>query len=516
MPGRTPSPDRLRLGVTANYASQFYVAAISIALVPVYLRYLGAEAYGLVGFFALLQAWFQFLDMGLSGTLSREAARLRGGATSADEFRALFSALQRIFVVIALVAGGAVVASSGFIATRWLQVEALPLKTVAQSVALMGLALPLRWLSGLYRGVVGGFERQVWLGGFGALVATLRFALVIPLLAFVSASVLAFFWFQLAVSALEVLALGWMAHRHLPRPTPGDRPARWFAPLRKTFGFSVYLSLATVAWLLITQTDKLLLSAALPLAAYGQFTLAVMLASAVSMLAGPIGQAVLPRLTRLEAEGAHAEALGLYRRATQWLCIVAAPASLTLAFFGEQVLFAWTGDAALARGLAPVLALYAAGNGVLAVGAMPYCLQHAQGKLRLHTVGTLLLAAALVPAMALATGRAGALGAGMVWLGAMTSYLLLWTPIAHHRCAPGLQWPWLLRDIGAVAVPGAVVVWLAARLVPWPASRLGMATQCALIFGAAVMACAAASPSARHMAAEALRWILRRSPAPSR
>ena len=31
---------------------------------PLYIKYMGAEAYGLVGFFTMLQAWFGLLDMG--------------------------------------------------------------------------------------------------------------------------------------------------------------------------------------------------------------------------------------------------------------------------------------------------------------------------------------------------------------------------------------------------------------------------------------------------------------------
>lgn len=46
----------LRNNILANYASQLYVTAAGILMVPVYIRYMGAEAYGLVGFFAMLQA----------------------------------------------------------------------------------------------------------------------------------------------------------------------------------------------------------------------------------------------------------------------------------------------------------------------------------------------------------------------------------------------------------------------------------------------------------------------------
>ena len=73
----------LRQNILANYVSQIYVTVIGIVMVPLYLRYLGAEAYGLVAFFTVIQAGFQFLDMGLTPTVVRETARL-GGANGKE------------------------------------------------------------------------------------------------------------------------------------------------------------------------------------------------------------------------------------------------------------------------------------------------------------------------------------------------------------------------------------------------------------------------------------------------
>jgi O-antigen/teichoic acid export membrane protein len=80
--------------IVANFASQGYLAALNLALLPFYVAYMGAEAYGLIGFFATLQAWFMLLDFGLSQTLVREAARYRGGVLDPDRFRGLVLAIE--------------------------------------------------------------------------------------------------------------------------------------------------------------------------------------------------------------------------------------------------------------------------------------------------------------------------------------------------------------------------------------------------------------------------------------
>src|SRR5437899_12834415 len=79
-------PASLRRDIAVNYASQVYVALIGIAMVPLYLKYMGIEAWGLVGFFAMVQAWSHVLALGLSQTLARAGAKLNAGAKTDDAF----------------------------------------------------------------------------------------------------------------------------------------------------------------------------------------------------------------------------------------------------------------------------------------------------------------------------------------------------------------------------------------------------------------------------------------------
>ena len=65
----------LARNVTVGLASSIGAALLGLAVVPLYLKYLGLEAYGLIGFFATIQALFLILDMGMSPTMNREIAR---------------------------------------------------------------------------------------------------------------------------------------------------------------------------------------------------------------------------------------------------------------------------------------------------------------------------------------------------------------------------------------------------------------------------------------------------------
>ena len=83
--------------IIANYVGQLYTSLVGILTVPLLVRYMGIEAYGLVGFYAMLQGWFMLLDMGLTPAISRESARYNGGGIDTLTLRRLVRALEGIF-----------------------------------------------------------------------------------------------------------------------------------------------------------------------------------------------------------------------------------------------------------------------------------------------------------------------------------------------------------------------------------------------------------------------------------
>jgi O-antigen/teichoic acid export membrane protein len=488
----------LKRNIAANYASQIYVTLVGIVMVPLYIRHMGAEAYGLVGFFAMLQAWFNLLDMGLTPTMARESARFHAGAMGVLEYRRLARALEGVFWAVALLGGGLLFALSGVVAAKWLNASHLPAADVQMALQLMAIIIALRWTGGLYRGVITGAEKLVWLSGFNSTIATLRFVAVLPVLVWVSATPQTFFSFQLGVAVLELAGLCAMAYRLLPAIPQGQRIQWQWAPLKPVLKFSLSIAFTSSVWVLVTQTDKLLLSSILPLADYGYFTVAVLVAGGIMVVSGPISSALMPRMTRLHAQGEQAQLIALYRQATQLVTVLAMPVALVLIFFAPQVLWAWTGNAALVHHAAPVLRLYAIGYAFLVVGAFPYYLQYAMGNLRLHLWGNAFLLVLLIPSVVWAAQHYGMVGAGWAWLLANAAYFVIWVPVVHRRFAPGVHLGWVGRDIlrpALAAALGAALVWM---YLDWAAVRLTLVFEL-LAVGAALLILSAALAEKLHL-----------------
>lgn len=485
----------LKGNIFASYVSQIYVTLIGIVTVPLYIKYMGAEAYGLVGFFAMMQAWFNLLDMGLTNTISREAARFRGGASDALSYRRLVRALEGIFLVIALFGGGILFAASGYIAQDWLQAKLLPIAEVETAIQLMAALVALRWMCGLYRGAITGAERLVWLGGYASLMATLRFIGVLPVLMFVGATPTIFFSYQFAVAILEYAGFLFQTYRILPAVSQGKRLHWSWTPLKPVLKFSLTIAATSSLWVLVTQIDKLVLSKLLPLSEYGYFTLAVLVGSVVGVVSGPIVGAILPRMAKIEAEGDHAGLLLLYRYSTQVVAVMAGGLASTFAFFAEPILWAWTGDINLAHQTAPILILYAIGNGFLAVSAFQYYLQFAKGNLRLHFIGQCLYVALMVPSMIWAANQYGGVGSGYVWLVINILFFVVWVPLVHSRFASGLNKVWFGRDVLPVFIITATAAYVLFLIMPQTDSRWWQLSMIAIAGLLVMLAGMLASPS---------------------
>lgn len=449
----------LKKNILANYTSQLYVTGVGILILPLYIQYMGAEAYGLVGFFTMLQAWFGMLDMGLTPTVGRETARYHAGSVTELAYRQLFRALSLIFVVIALLGGSALWLFAHTAADKWLQVDELGIAEVVIAVQIMAISVALRWMGGLYRGVITGSERLIWLSGFNALIATLRFIAVFPSMWLYGFTPLVFFIHQLIVALLEVLGLWVMSSRLLPAKRMLKTPIGWsFRPVKPVLKFALSIAFTSSIWVLVTQTDKLILSGILPLAEYGYFTLAVLAASGIMVISGPISSAIMPRMARLHAEGRQNELIQVYRNATQLVSVIAGSAAITIAFCAEPLLYAWTGNRELAVQTAPILRLYSIGNGFLAVAAFPYYLQYALGNLRYHLIGNAVMVVVLIPAIITAATYYGGVGAGYVWLCLNGMFLVFWVGYIHHKLVPGLHQDWFIKDILSISVPVALVL----------------------------------------------------------
>lgn len=488
---------KLRINILASYTSQIYIVLISILILPLYVKYMGAEAYGLVGFFAMIQALFGLLDFGLTPTISRQTALYNSGAETVIKYRQLYRALSIIFFGVATVGIAALFFSNRYIASHWLKIENLPLADVIFCLQIMSVCVGLRWMTGLYRGVISGFEKITWLSFISSLIATLRFLGVFVYMFFYGFTINNFFTFQLLVAFLEFTILFFKQKSLIPAIDKEQQIGWSMEPIKPVILFSLTIAFTSSIWILVTQLDKFVLSGILLLSEYGYFTLAVLVSSGIIQISSPISGIIMPRMSALYATKQYEEMKQVYLNSTQFVAVICVTAGIVLAVLAKQVLYVWTGDMILASETAPILTLYALGNTALALTAFPYYLQYAKGNLRFHLIGNIILLLTLVPVIVFVAKKYGAIGAGWVWFLTHIIYLVFWVSYVHSQIEPKINKEWYKKFIYIVIIVGLVCVGFN-KLFNFPPNRFVLFGQIVLISCVCLILAILCSPQIRQ------------------
>lgn len=434
----------LSRNMLAGLANSAWTALIGLAVIPLYLKYLGIEAYGLIGFFVTTQALLQLLDMGFAPALNREVAR-HSASGNLKEAGRLLHTLAVVYWSTAGVIALLIMALAPLIAGYWLHPKHISQQAIEHAVMLMGLVVACRWPAGLYQGALIGAQQLTVSSGINMAMVTIGSLGAIAVLAFVSPTIQAFFVWQACVGLVYAGTMRWAAWRVIGKPCENRFD---IDEIKRIWRFSVGMSSVAVLALILTQLDKVILSRILTLEDFGRYTLAGVVASALFLLIVPMFNTMYPRFSALASQNKTEDIVRLYEQGTRLLGTILFPISLAIAFFSEDLIFVWTGNAELAANVGPIVSLLAIGTSLNGVMYFPYALQLAYGMTRLPFIITSGLIVVLVPLIILLTTSYGAIGGAFAWLLLNGIYLLFGTWLTHRYLLKGLAGKWLFQDVG--------------------------------------------------------------------
>jgi len=442
--------------LVAGFASSVWTAVIGLAVIPFYVKYLGHEGYGLIGFLVTAQAVLQVLDLGLATSINREIAREAQSGDLSDA-PALLHTVAAIYWIMAGVIALAMLALSHFIAANWLSAETLAIDDLAYAVMLIGLVIAVRWPGQLYQGALMGAQRIVVSSGLSIALVTLGSGGAVLVLAFVSPSVSAFLLWQAGVGLAYTLAARAASWRVIGKARARHDPGQ----LKRIWRFSAGVTAITIAGMVLSQLDKLVLSKMLSLADYGQYMIAFALAGTLYLFSGPLFNAVYPRFSSLVHSGDAERLEQAYRLSSRLLGAILFPVAMLFSVFPEELIQAWTGDPGLARSAGPLLPFLAIGTALHGVMYIPFALQLAHGATRLQLAISAVLLTVATPATVLLVLHYGALGGAFAWLALHALYMALGTWMTHRHLLKGLGAKWIALDVGVPFAVSALVGLLA-------------------------------------------------------
>ncbi len=418
------SRNLLARNIAANYFGKLWGIASVYAFVPVYIKLLGIESYGVIAFQSVLLSIVWIADAGLTPAFSREAAR----SEDLKYLRDVLCTLERVYLSICFAVAMVLVLCSGWIANSWLKASAhIAADELQLALALMVVGIAFQLAMSLYVGGLMGRQKQERANALQVAYGIARSAIVIlPLL--VRPELDTYFAWQAGMGLVFLLVI----RRAMWRELSGNERATFsWESLAGVYKFAAGMFMMAIIAALNTQMDKLVASAMFPLPQYAVYSLAALTAQVPTLLTLPVAMAVLPRLTAL-VEMQQSDALReLYRRSALLIATIASASGALIIAYADALVFLWTRDAFIAAQAQPVVRVLTAGGVCLALQLMPYHLSLANG----HNATNIRIGAAFL---------------------LITPVLTIW--LARRFGLPGAAWPWLLMNAVALVLLGQVLL----------------------------------------------------------
>lgn len=505
-PGSAPVPN-VRRNIVLLYGANIVAVVTGFLATPLYLHYLGIEAYGVTGLLATLMAWFTLLDLGLGPALGRAVTQHAAGTRSAASLWSIVRGLERIYAGVAVASAVTIVTLAPWAAWSWLRPERIGQDEVATSLALMGVIVGLRLWCGFYHGGISGFQAMPWLSGYLVSTAVIRLAASGAVLAWIQPSLTALMLVQALLGVGEWVVIRGRFQALLPRE--GRNGTIDWMQLRELGGFSAGVAGTAVVAAILANLDKVVLSRLLTLEQFGGYMLAITAASVLYRLLLPVYYSVLPRLTVLAEQGDELAFTGVYHRACQMVTVLTVPAALVLGCFPEAVLMVWTGHADAASQSAGVLRVLAFATLAHALVYIPNAAQLAHGWTALAFGLNLAMCVLLVPAMIVGVSWFGAMAAALVWLTLNLVGLVTMQVLMTRRILCGEAWPWFAQDVLPVVVACIAVALVLGALLPGDLPRWAAAVELLAVGVTLSLVAVAASPLRIEVVAAIRAWSRR-------
>lgn len=435
----------VKKNVIANYIGRGLLTVLSIVFIPIYIKYLGIEAYGLIGIYTILVSIMMLVDLGMGQTIVREVARYTSKTLSLNEIKDTLKTFKYIYFLIGLFLFSLIYLFSELIVSKWLNIENLVHDDVLIAIELMSVMVFISWISILYRNSIIGLQYQVWLNISDVSFAIISKVGVIVVLAFISPSIIAFLIYQLIISTLQLFVM--LMKLNLLIPQTIYRAKFSFNVLRRLWKFASGVAVSTLFGTLISQSDKLILSSFLSLKSFGLYTIASVVGKALGTVISPITLAIRPRLTILYEKGDEKKLIEFYHKSAQLMSIMSIPVGIVLILFSKDILWIWIPDMVIVNEIWLIVSLLVVGTLLNGMMHVPYSLQLSSGWSSLTAKSNIILFFITIPLLVFGIKEYGMIAAPIVWVIVNLTYVLVIISLMHKRLLKTEKWNWYRYDI---------------------------------------------------------------------
>ncbi|WP_298174545.1 flippase [Novosphingobium sp.] len=408
---------------TYNLVGTVLPIVLALVTVPIYLKQIGAERYGVLSLAWIILGYFGVFDLGLGRAVTQRIAASRGDTAEA---RARIIGTALVANLVIGLAGAAILLPAVYYVFQGGIGMSASLRSEAYgSAPILALALPISTTFGLLNGALIGREKFASVNAIGV-VSSVLFQIV-PL----SAAI--YLGNDLSYLLLASILARGVGTVILARECQKEFGVSAFvkfdrAYLSQLIHYGGWVTVTGLISPLLVVGDRFFIGKALGAAAVAVYSLPTQITSRLSPLAGALGNAVFPRLAAADME--EADRLSELGARVLYACMTA-PVAFGIAVMAPAMEL-WLGSE-LGSPAGPVGRVMLVAAWINVFGQVPFWRLHAQGRPRAVALAHLAEIVVYIPLLLLLVAKLGLVGAALASLGRMAIDAALLRKMANCR-----------------------------------------------------------------------------------
>ncbi len=400
-------PSRLRRNVALNLIGHGIPLLAALAAVPLLIRGLGTQRFGIVALAWALVTMVGLFDLGLGRAVTQLVAAALGREYE-HRVGALVGNATVVTAGLGLAFGAVLFLGSSLLVEHVLQVPDWLVAEAVTAIRILSLAAPAAMIGNSLRGVL---EAYQWFGALTAVRASLGTLLLLAPIAAMEVSP------TLGPVMWAMVAARWLALFVLLALVRKATPTRWSPDaieLKTMVTLGGWMTVSNAMAFLMLYADRFVIGSLLSLEAVTWYAAPAEVIQRLAIVPAAMMGVLFPAFSQLLTEDRDA-ARRLYRRSRPAILALMVPPVVMLAVFARPLLTAWVGPEIAARS-APVAAILAVGGLIHGLAQPPFNLLQAAGRpdisARLHLVEAPLYVGYLL----WLTAQFGITGTAAAWL----------------------------------------------------------------------------------------------------
>lgn len=399
---------------------------LALATVPIYLKLIGSDRYGVLAIAWLLLGFFGLFDLGLGRATAQRIAAQRN-ADPADRAATFWTALC-VNGVMGCVGALSLWPLSSYLFSHFFRVDDALRPEVLAAAPLLAFAVPIATSTGVLAGALQGRERFLEVNIISVTSTSLFQLLPLAVVWLYGPYLPIVLLSALAARVIALLVLWERCWRDLLRGHPVLPDWKLVKPL---LGYGGWVMLTSIVSPILVVSDRFLIGAVLGAVVVGHYSVIFQLAERITVVPMALTNAMFPRLAQLTGEGADRLAADAIRAV---VCLMT-PVIVVAIFMLDSFLSLWVGvDIATEVGFVGKILLI--GYWVNSMALVPYARLQASGRPDLVSKVLLAEVPVYVPALYFGVISFGLVGAAVTFAIRLGVDYVLLSLVAGRVAAP--------------------------------------------------------------------------------